>query len=224
MALQSTLKNMVLSLGIICLASSAILAGVYALTKEPIEAAAAAKTNNAIRQVLPEFDGEPEMASIEAGGQSYDYYVVNRGGEVAGYAITAYASGFGGPVTLMVGVTPEGIVYRTSVLSQSETPGLGAKCSEPEFAAHFENLDPAKTKLAVKKDGGDIDAITASTITSRAYIQAVNNALAIFRSITEGTTPDVATGASTAGEAVSEGSEQATGDTQASADVQSEEK
>lgn len=196
MALQSTLKNMVLSLGIICLASSAILAGVYALTKEPIEAAAAAKTNNAIRQVLPEFDGEPEMASIEAGGQSYDYYVVNKGGAVAGYAITASASGFGGPVTVMVGITADGIVYNTSVLSQSETPGLGAKCTEPEFAGQFKNLDPLKTKLAVKKDGGDIDAITASTITSRAYIVAVNNALAIYKAIREGSAPDVSTGAS----------------------------
>lgn len=196
MALQSTLKNMVLSLGIICLASSAILAGVYALTKEPIEAAAAAKTNNAIRQVLPEFDGEPEMASIEAGGQSYDYYVVNKGGAVAGYAITASASGFGGPVTVMVGITADGIVYNTSVLSQSETPGLGAKCTEPEFAGQFKNLDPSKTKLAVKKDGGDIDAITASTITSRAYIVAVNNALTIYKAIREGSAPDVSTGAS----------------------------
>ncbi|MBO8485783.1 MAG: RnfABCDGE type electron transport complex subunit G [Bacteroidetes bacterium] len=195
MAAQSTLKNMVLCLGIICLVSSAVLAGVYALTKEPIAAAAAAKTNNAITQVVPAYDGEPEAASIEAGGQQYDYYIVKKDGEVAGYAITASATGFGGPVTVMVGVTADGTVYNTSVLSQSETPGLGAKCTEPEFADQFKNLDPASVKLAVTKDGGDIDAITASTITSRAYVGAVNNALAVYRAIVEGSTPDVSTGA-----------------------------
>lgn len=210
MAVQSTLKNMVLCLGIICLVSSAVLAGVYALTKEPIDAAAAAKTNNAIRQVLPEFDGDPEPASIESNGQEYNYYVAKKGSEVAGYAITASASGFGGPVTIMVGVTSDGIIYNTSVLSQSETPGLGAKCTEPEFAGQFKNLDPSRTRLAVTKDGGDIDAITASTITSRAYITAVNNALSIYRAITEGTAADVATGASVSGEWTEEQSSEET--------------
>ena len=112
------------------------------------------------------------------------YMIVD--GNVSGYAITAAATGFGGPVSLMVGVTSEGIVYNTSVLSQSETPGLGAKCTEPAFADQFKNLNPAATKLAVKKDGGDIDAITASTITSRAYVAAVNNALAIYETIVSG--------------------------------------
>ena len=96
----------------------------------------------------------------------------------------------------MVGITADGIVYNTSVLSQSETPGLGAKCTEPAFADQFKNLNPAATKLAVKKDGGDIDAITASTITSRAYVAAVNNALAIYETIVSGGVPDMSAGAS----------------------------
>lgn len=204
MAIQSSLKNMVLSLGIICLVSSGILAVVYALTKKPIEAAAEKKTNDAIMQVLPAFDGQPERLSIEADGKVYEYYQVMKDGNVSGYAITAAATGFGGPVSLMVGVTSEGIVYNTSVLSQSETPGLGAKCTEPSFADQFTNLDPAVTRLAVKKDGGDIDAITASTITSRAYVNAVNNALAIFKAITEGGDQDVASGASTASDQAAE--------------------
>lgn len=196
MAIQSSLKNMVLSLGVICLVSSGLLAGVYALTKAPIEAAAEAKTNNAIRQVLPEFDGAPELKTIEADGGTISYYAASKGGEVIGYAVTASASGFSGPVSLMVGITADGIIYNTSVLSQSETPGLGAKCTEPAFADQFKNLNPAATKLAVKKDGGDIDAITASTITSRAYVAAVNNALAIYQAIVSGGVPDMSTGAS----------------------------
>lgn len=196
MAIQSTLKNMVLSLGTICLVSSALLAGVYALTKEPIEKAAAAKTTASIKKVLPEFEGEPEAASIESDGKEYKYYVARKGGEPVGYAIMTSSTGFGGPISLMVGVTSDGLIYNTAVLSQSETPGLGAKCTEESFSGQFRNLDPAKTRLAVKKDNGDIDAITASTITSRAYVAAVNNALAIYKAIVWGGTPDVTTGAS----------------------------
>lgn len=194
MAIQSSLKNMVLSLGVICLVGSGLLAGVYVLTKDPIEAAAEAKTNNAIRQVLPEFDGVPEQKTIETDGGTISYYVASNAGEVIGYAVTASASGFSGPVSLMVGITADGIVYSTSVLSQSETPGLGAKCTEPAFADQFKNLNPAATKLAVKKDGGDIDAITASTITSRAYVAAVNNALAIYETIVSVGVPDISAG------------------------------
>ena len=194
MAIQSSLKNMVLSLGVICLVGSGLLAGVYVLTKDPIEAAAEAKTNNAIRQVLPEFDGVPEQKTIETDGRTISYYVASNAGEVIGYAVTASASGFSGPVSLMVGITADGIIYSTSVLSQSETPGLGAKCTEPAFADQFKNLNPAATKLAVKKDGGDIDAITASTITSRAYVAAVNNALAIYETIVSGGVPDISAG------------------------------
>ena len=113
------------------------------------------------------------------------YYIVKKDGEVAGYAITASATGFGGPVTVMVGVTADGTVYNTSVLSQSETPGLGAKCTEPEFADQFKSFDPMQKKLSVKKDGGDIDAITASTITSRAYTAAVETAWLVFNKIKE---------------------------------------
>ena len=95
--------------------------------------------------------------------------------------------GFGGPLTLMVGVLPDGSVYNTSVLSHSETPGLGAKCTTDEhFISQFRGFDPAAKTLAVKKDGGDLDAITASTITSRAYALAVSNAVAVFNQLKEG--------------------------------------
>ena len=75
----------------------------------------------------------------------------------------------------------DGVVYNTSVLSHSETPGLGAKCStDAKFMDQWRGFDPAVKKLSVKKDGGDVDAITASTITSRAYTLAVENALKVF--------------------------------------------
>lgn len=201
MAVKSSFKNMVLCLLIICLVSSALLAVVYAVTKAPIDAAAAAKTNNAIAQVVPEFEGTPELSQINVAGTDYTYYKVSKAGKAAGYAVIASASGFGGPVTLMVGLTADGIVYNTTVLSQSETPGLGAKCTEPAFADQFKNFNPAEKSLKVKKDGGDVDAITASTITSRAYVAAIQCALDVFKAVTTGDQPDAASGASTSGQA-----------------------
>ena len=73
------------------------------------------------------------------------------------------------------------------MLSQAETPGLGAKCVEPAFSDQFKGFDPAQKKLAVKKDGGDVDAITASTITSRAYADGIALAVKVFQAI--GQTP-----------------------------------
>lgn len=183
MAVESNLKNMSLCLLVICLVCSGLLAGVYALTAEPIAKAAAAKTVNAIAAVVPAFDGEPARASIALDGMEYNYYSVSKDSSVVAYAIESSASGFGGELRLMVGVTADGIVYNTSVLSQSETPGLGAKCVEPAFSDQFRLWNPSEKKLLVRKDGGDVDAITASTITSRAYTDAIAKAVAVWAAI-----------------------------------------
>ena len=177
MAVKSNLTNMVLVLGVTCLVCSALLGGAYALTKEPIDKAAAAKTEKAIAQVLPHFT---EVQYNQEGR----YYTATDGDAVVGYAIESTTVGFGGNLTLMVGVTPDGVVYNTSVLSQSETPGLGAKCNtDAKFMDQWRGFDPSVKALSVKKDGGDVDAITASTITSRAYTLAVANALETFSAI-----------------------------------------
>jgi electron transport complex protein RnfG len=87
----------------------------------------------------------------------------------------------------MVGFTPDGKVYNTSVLSHAETPGLGAKITDK--GSHFitqwkgKNLTDGSVNLAVKKDGGDIDAITASTISSRAFCDAMEIAANVFNNI-----------------------------------------
>lgn len=183
MAVKSSFKNMVLCLLAICFVCSALLAGVYALTKAPIDAAAAAKTNNAIAQVTPGFEGEPVMSTVLVAGREYTYYTVSKDGKIAGYAIQTSSSGFCGALNLMVGMTAEGEIFNTSVLSHSETPGLGAKCTEPAFSDQFKGFNPFRKKLAVKKYGGDVDAITASTITSRAFCVALENAVAAFNAI-----------------------------------------
>ncbi|MCR4859423.1 MAG: RnfABCDGE type electron transport complex subunit G [Bacteroidales bacterium] len=183
MAAVSSLKNMVLCLSAVCLICSAVVGAAYVVTAEPIAEAAQAKTTASIAAVLPEFTGTPEQGSINVNGVDYNYYKVDE----AGYAIVSNTSGFGGLLSLMVGIASDGTVHNTAVLSHSETPGLGAKCTtDDHFISQFRGFDPKAKSLAVRKDGGDLDAITASTITSRAYALAVSNAVDVFNKLNEG--------------------------------------
>ena len=189
MAVKSSFKNMTLCLLAICLVCSSLLAGVYALTKEPIEAADRAKNEAAIKEVLPDgatsFD-EEKIFSFE--GKDYKYVVArDENGNFVGCAIDVEPVGFGGPIKIKVGFNAEGVIWNTKVLSQAETPGLGAKCTEPSFADQFKQFNPAEKSLKVTKDGGDVNAITASTITSRAYASGLATAVNVFQAI--GQTP-----------------------------------
>lgn len=171
----------------ICIVCSSLLAGVYALTKEPIDAAAAAKNEAAIKEVLPEAAVTiEEERTVDFDGASYSYNLAyDEAGNTVGCAINVAPVGFGGPISIKVGFDAAGVVWNTKVLSQAETPGLGAKCVEAAFADQFKGFDPAQKKLAVKKDGGDVDAITASTITSRAYADGVALAVKVFQTIVQ---------------------------------------
>ena len=180
--LQSSFKNMALSLTIIALVAAAALAGVYMLTKAPIEAAMAEKQQNAIMQVLPEAQGDIRIADAEEfnGVTLYKAYV---GEEWIGTAVEASTEGntnmpFGGTFRLMVGFDKVGNVVRYVVLEQAETPGLGALmsswfCNPEKPKSNILGKNPATTNFTVSKDGGDVDAITASTITSRAFLEVV---------------------------------------------------
>ena len=182
MAKKSTFGNMVLVLSGICLVCSALLGTVYAVTKAPIEASELAKVNAAISAVTPAFDNIPseDVRTLDDGAQ---IYTSRMGGQIVGYAIKVSTSGFGGPLTIMVGFTPDGTVYNTSVISHSETPGLGAKLVDENCAPRVQvkGKNPATNKISVTKDGGEIDAITASTITSRAFLKGVNAAYEVFK-------------------------------------------
>ena len=202
MAVQSSFKNMTLCLFAICLVCSGLLAGVYALTKAPIDKAAAAKNEAAIKEVLPESAVTiEEERTVEMSGVTYTYNLAyDQQGNTVGCAINVSSLGFGGPIVMKVGIDTAGVICNTKVLSQAETPGLGAKCVEPAFADQFKGFNAQEKMLGVKKDGGDIDAITASTITSRAYVAGVETALNVFSTIVG--TPmllDSCTGASTNG-------------------------
>lgn len=177
---ESTFKNMALSLTLIALVSSALLGFVYEFTKEPIALSNLNKKLNAIKQVVPEFSNNPndEMFRLATGeGDSLEIYPAKKDDVIVGYAVNTYTSkGFSGNISLMAGFRPDGTIINISVLEQKETPGLGTKMTEPGFKDQFNEKNPAEFQLKVKKDGGPVDAITAATISSRAFCDAVQRA------------------------------------------------
>ena len=187
--LESTFRNMFLSLFIITVVVGLILSQVNKLTAEPIAIAKAQKLENAIKDVVPEFDNSPSNESYwmsTENGDSLMVYPALKGNEVVGFAISSFSSnGFSGDIEIMVGFDTQSKIINYSVLSHAETPGLGSKMTDwfkdlnkPSQNVVGRNMDEGM--LQVNKDGGQIDAITASTITSRAFLEAVNKAYAAY--------------------------------------------
>lgn len=179
---------MVIVLVVITAVASAAVGGVYIATKEPIEKAKIAKINSGIAEVMPSFDNNPydEAVTKTIDGGQVKIYTAKQGVDTVGYAIETFTNkGFGGTIRLMVGFGKDGKITKISVIEHKETPGLGDKIepAKSKFSVQFEGADPATMKLAVKKDGGDVDAITASTITSRAYTDAVDRAYRVFNEL-----------------------------------------
>ena len=201
--MKSTLINMVAVLFTITLIASAGVGAVNMITVEPIAAAKAAATEAALGVVLPAFD-KTESEELTIDEMPIVVYTATNAGQTVGYAVeTMTKSGFSGVVKLMVGFLPDGTINNVNVLQQAETPGLGTKmCDEGNpllKAVKDQKLETKKLvdgKLAVTKDGGDVDALTAATISSRAYVDAVNRAWMAFKSVSTGSQPtDVASGA-----------------------------
>ncbi len=181
--MKSSLKNMVLVLFCITFISAPCVGVVNMITEGPIAAAKEAAGKAALQQVLPEFDAT-EKSEHTADELFIIAHKVTKGAEVVGYAIESQTkNGFSGLVRLMVGFDTKGTILNVNVLEQAETPGLGAKMTEEgnPLLASVQGKEAPKTKLTVKKDGGDIDALTAATISSRAYAEAVARAYAVFK-------------------------------------------
>lgn len=201
--MKSTLVNMTSVLFGITLIASAGVGVVNMITEEPIALANEAATKAALMEVLPAFETTEEQ-TLTIDEMPITVYTASNGGEVAGYAVqTMTKQGFNGVIRLMVGFTPDGEVVNVNVLEQAETPGLGTKMADEGNVLlgsiqgqKLENKKLVDGKLAVKKDGGDVDALTAATISSRAYVDAVNRAWMAYRSVAEGVAAtDTASGA-----------------------------
>ena len=186
--LTSTFKNMFLSLSIICLAVALLLAQVNKMTAKPIAEAKALKLQNAIGEVVSEFDNDPVAESymiVGEGGDSLLVYPATKDDEVVGFAISSSANGFAGEIQIMVGFDMDDKVVNYEILQHAETPGLGSKMGDwfKDIESNSKSIigrDMSLGALAVKNDGGDIDAITASTITSRAFLNAINKAYSAY--------------------------------------------
>lgn len=176
---ESSFLNMVITLMVITGVASLALGGIYNLTKEPIAKAIREKQQRAIQEVIPAFDTLfTYKVKPEDGQDSLTFFVGMKGDEHVGTAISSYSNNGYDPtqIQIMVGFDPNGLILNTSVTKHKETPGLGTKMSSPQFKDQFMNKDPKEFKLLVKKDGGDVDAITAATISSRAFTEAVDRA------------------------------------------------
>ena len=191
--LKSTLPNMLLSLTGICVVAGAILAGVNQMTTEPIAASKAASLESAIKAVTPEFDNKPAEESYMAAtydGDSLRIYPAKKGDELVGVAVeSSTKKGFGGEIKVVVGFDPDGKLINYSVQKHSETPGLGSKMQDWFRTDKNKQSVIGRTLtedgLKVSKDGGDVDAITAATISSRAFLDAINRAYSAYKSVDE---------------------------------------
>jgi len=178
---ESSFINMVVTLVLVTGIAAAALGFVYDFTKGPIEAAKAKAQTEAIEAVLPAFEelGKTDSIIPEEGAEILEFFPAFKGGELVGTAVKTYTkSGFSGFISIMAGFDTEGNITGYSILEHAETPGLGSKmdtwfnnAEKPKQNVIGKN--PATTNFTVSKDGGDIDAITASTITSRAFLEAL---------------------------------------------------
>lgn len=176
---------MLVALLVIAAVSGGVLGLVYGVTKDAIAEVDQKKNEAAIKAVLP-IDGE---ISFVADTIQYTYegadlafpcnLAYDANGNFKGAAVKTSEGGFGGKIDMMVGFLADGTIKGTSVLSHAETPGLGANMTG-KFKDQFVDKNPNDFKLIVKKDGGDVDAITAATITSRAFSKAVDKAYQAF--------------------------------------------
>ncbi len=188
--LSSSLLNMLVSLGVITIVASALLAWANSVTSGPIAEAAHQTRVNAIKDVLPPFDNDPlanatDVFPFGKDNNPFTIYPAYEGDTFVGAAVEGYTmNGFSGEVKIMYGFDANGVVSGFQVLSHAETPGLGAKMNEwfrmEEGNRSVIGKDPAVANMTVAKDGGDIDAITAATISSRAFLSALRDCYQAF--------------------------------------------
>ncbi len=199
------------SLALVCAIASAILTTAEKLTREKRDQAALAETNKALRDVLPEFDNSPmaEQIVIETEPGQLVFFPARRGQKLVGIAGQGISGqGYGGELTLLVGLTPDGHIRKIMVTRHSETPGLGSVVTDRRetqsiwtllnrsalvddstasvppcpWLDQYEKFNVLEhPQFKVDKDGGDLDALSGATITSRAVADAVNRVAETFK-------------------------------------------
>jgi electron transport complex protein RnfG len=195
---------LVVVLTLVCLISALALALVNSFTEERIEEQKRLAKLRAVSEALPqedvEYDNDPSKAVMtisewkEKDGTAKEIYLGKKGSEVVGVAFTSVGEGYGGFITIMMGVDPDDRVTGIEIIEHLETPGLGANIENPElFKNQFRGKQPPDGKLVVVKAGmakqenkdWEIEALTGATVSPRGVVQAVNDGLEMFRKYKE---------------------------------------
>lgn len=158
-----------------------LLGLVHDFTAEPISIAKNNQELEAIEMVTGKFDNDPfaEKMTITTPNkkQKFTMYPARLDGKLSALAVKSYTNtGFGGRIEVMTGFDVDGTIKTFKIISSNETPGLGSKTDEPRFKDQLHGFHPGKQILKVKQDGGDVDAVTAATISSRAVLRAIERA------------------------------------------------
>jgi len=190
--MRSTVR-LIVALTITCAVSALALSVIHGLTEEPIEEQKRLAIMRAVQEVLPPFDNDPAQETLtivleqdeDGAADTVTVYLGTREGQISGAAFQTFGGGYGGFIDIMVGIDLDGRISGVKILEHEETPGLGAKIEEPSFRGQFkgkslENSVLVNGNLAVKNDGGDIDALTGATISPRGVAQAAGAGLKIF--------------------------------------------
>jgi len=182
------LFNLTVVLTIICSLAATALALVYNITKDPIAYQQRLKKLKAIKAVQPNYDNEPDQdfvdISLEKNAEGdaglTRFYLTKKGTDPTGVVFVVTAIGYGGPIDLMLGLTPDGTITGIQILKHTETPGLGAKITEEKFLQQFTTKNAQNTTWTLKKDGGDIDQISGATISPQGVVKAISEGLILF--------------------------------------------
>ena len=190
--LESTITNMVVVLVGVALITGSILAYVNNVTEEPIRLQAEKTLADGIKAVMGGVEltvAKEDTVRQTISGKEATFVIhetVGADKQPIGAAVESTTGGFGGDFKILVGFDNEGRILGYTILQHAETPGLGAKADkwfQKDGKGSVIGKNPGTDNLTVKKDGGDIDAITASTITSRAFLLAVNQAYQAYKSL-----------------------------------------
>jgi len=176
--LESTFVNMFVVLSVIALLSAALLSFTYGKTSVIRAEVERKQQQRALAAVLPEFDNSPgEEAFTRESYEFQELYPATRNGEQVGVAVRSETRrAYSGSMVMLVGFNAQGVITGVQVLSHSETPGLGARVTEDAFLGQFVGQDLHEFDPALRSDGGEVDVITAATVTSNAAIHAVQTA------------------------------------------------
>lgn len=180
--MNETIK-LTLTLTLFCLIAGGLLAAADALTRERIMEANRAGRQKALNAVLPPHNNaaDADTLTVVCDAKNWTFFIARQDGAFVGTAVeTSSPNGYGGEIRLILGIGADGKTIGISVLAHKETPGLGAIIETPKFQRRLAGQDIQKTNWHVKKDGGDIDQITAATISSRAVVDAIREALNAF--------------------------------------------